>query len=167
MSNGAMPRRVSVSREELLGIMREVFDAGGVFPFAPLGRSMLPMLREKRDTVVLAGADGREIRRLDVVLYLRDEVGDDGAVERRPVLHRVVALEPGGTFTLCGDRQTTPERGVTRAQVVGVLVEFTRKGRRVDAASRLYRLYAAVWTWLLPARRLASKCASPFRKHKN
>ncbi len=135
--------------------MEAVFAQGGVFRFAPTGGSMRPMLREKRDTVVLAPVRG-DVRKYDVILYRRA----DGQV----VLHRVIRVDKAGTLVLCGDAQVVPERGIGLEQVLGVLVSFSHGEREVSVRSMRYRVYAAVWVASRPVRRAARRVRRMFRR---
>lgn len=140
------PNRYPVDPRLMCELIREVFAGGGVFRFYPTGVSMLPMLREHRDSVLLVDPSVRPVRKRDVILYQRA----DGQV----VLHRVIGRDKLGNLTLCGDHQTVPERGIRPEQVLGVLTEFTRGERRISVRSRRYRLYAAFWVAIRPIRRV-------------
>ncbi len=143
------PKRLALSADAICELMAAAFARGGPFAFCPTGTSMLPMLKERRDTVWLRAPRAGEPGRLDVVLYRR--------ADGQAVLHRVIAVQPNGSLTLCGDRQLTLERDVAPGQVLAVLCAFTRRGRRHKAQDPLYRLYAALWVFTLPLRRLAAR----------
>lgn len=139
------PVAVSVEAEELFRLMDDVFAEGGTFRFLPAGVSMLPTLREKRDSVLLCSPERRPPQKYDVVLYRREN--------GRFVLHRIIGADKSG-FVLCGDHQYLPERGVRPDQIRGVLVSFRRNGREVSADAGLYRRYVKVWTLIRPLRGL-------------
>ena len=80
--------------------------AGGCFRLWPSGRSMLPLLREGVDSVLLVAPD--DIRPLDI---LRARIGDTF------VLHRAVRVDESGV-TLCGDARTECEGPLPRAAVL-------------------------------------------------
>lgn len=141
------PKPQTLKMEQIAQLMEEVFAQGGVFRFRPTGRSMLPMLRERRDTVLLCSPAKRPPRKYDVVLYRRDN--------GQFWLHRIVGQEDGGEFSLCGDNQYRVERGVRPEQIAGVLIKFTRGKREIAVDSPLYRGYAAVWTACRPLRSVA------------
>lgn len=104
----------------------------------PVGKSMLPLIRGGLDTVALAPPD--KLRAGDVVWYRREDGSE--------VLHRVLRVE-GDTLDLCGDNQIWVERGVKRAQVLGVMRGFYRGEQYIDTKSAGYRLYVRVWRHLL------------------
>lgn len=143
------PRHIPMSPEHICEIMEEVFANGGAFSFVPIGTSMLPMLRERQDTVLLRSPRDVPIRKYDVVLYRRA----DGHV----VLHRVMGRDAQGNYMLCGDRQTVLERNVRPEQILGVLCGFTRDGKKISTDNRLYRGYAVLWSKSRPIRLLLHK----------
>ena len=70
----------------------EKLETGGLVTFNPKGTSMLPMLRDGDDTVVLSKPKGR-LHLFDLPLYRRK----DGSY----VLHRVVNFGSDGSYTMC------------------------------------------------------------------
>ena len=133
----------NVRMEEMLPLIRECLAQGQKVRFAPRGTSMLPMLRQGVDTVVLAPVPER-LEKYDLPLYQRK----DGQF----VLHRIVAA--GETYTCMGDNQFIPEPGLDHGQMIALVTAFTRgeKEHSVDEAS--YRLYCRFWHYSRPVRRL-------------
>lgn len=122
----------------------------GELIYTVVGTSMLPMLRQKRDVVVIRKPEGR-LRKYDVALYRRDS--------GRYVLHRVLRVGKDG-YTICGDNQRRPERGVTDRQIIGVLSSFVRDGKEIPVTDRGCRLYARIWCGLFPLRAAVLRCVS-------
>ncbi len=133
---------------DLLPIITETLESGGEFTLPVTGTSMLPLLREKRDSVQLARARV-PLYIGDLPLYRRA----DGAF----VLHRVVGKDENG-YVMCGDNQFDLERNITDGMIVGVVVKINRDGRMFSVSTPLYRTYVRLWTRLLgvryPLRRL-------------
>ena len=127
--------------ETLVPLFQERLEAGQRVRFSPMGTSMLPMLREGRDSVVLSPAPKR-LSRYDLPLYRRD----NGVY----VLHRVT--EAGNTYTCIGDNQFIPEPGVRRDQVIAVVTGFRRDGRDHTVTEPGYRLYCRLWHHSRPLR---------------
>jgi hypothetical protein len=120
---------------ELLGpLMQERLAAGQSVRFSPKGISMLPMLRQGRDSVVLSPLPER-LKRYDIPLYRRE----DGSY----ILHRIV--KTGDTFTCLGDNQYISEPGVTRAQMIGIVSGFYRGDQFHDVMEWRYQLYCRIW----------------------
>lgn len=133
----------AVSMEALCPLIRERLAAGQSVHFSPRGVSMLPMLREGIDSVVLSPVPER-LRRYDLPLYRRT----DGAY----VLHRVIAVEE--TYTCMGDNQFVPEPGLAHHQMIGLVTAFYRGGRKYTVTGPGYRLYCRLWHYSRPVRRI-------------
>lgn len=107
----------------------------GILVLPPQSSSMWPMLRARRDSVLLA-PPAEPPAAGDVALY-RDTDGN-------LVLHRVIARR-GGEIVLRGDRNLACDAPVPAARIVAVMRGFYRGERYIDARAPLYRLYARVW----------------------
>ena len=75
--------------EDVMPILSEVIGSGGEFELYPRGTSMLPLIREGRDSVILISPDSPDVG--DIVLYRR--------AGGQYVLHRIVGCE-GELFTM-------------------------------------------------------------------
>lgn len=121
------------------GLIREVLASGGEFRLYPHGISMLPLLRQGRDSVSLRRVDG-PIRKGDILFYQRP----DGSF----VLHRVRAMTPEG-LTMMGDNQTLAERGVSPDWVIGRVTRIFRDDKEVICDGFGYRLYRRLWQFTI------------------
>lgn len=120
--------------------IEEVLKAQGMYVSTTVGVSMYPMLRNRRDTVVISPCRGR-LQKYDVPLYRR---GNDY------VLHRVIGVKPDG-YIIRGDNCTKKE-DVKEEQIVGVLTTFFRGNKEIDMNGFPYRAYARCWCCLFPLR---------------
>ena len=102
----------SASMAELFPLMQEILQSGGEFRLFPQGTSMLPLLKQGADSVILR--TDNNIKKGDICLYKRNN-GDF-------VLHRVVKVEKNGTFVFRGDNQTKAEPDVQREQIIAKVV---------------------------------------------
>lgn len=118
----------------LMPLIKERLAAGQPVRFSPKGTSMLPMLRQGIDKVVLSPLP-EKLRKYDLPLYQRD----NGAY----VLHRIV--KAGDTYTCIGDNQFILEPGVRSDQMIGVVTAFYRGTKRCAVTSGAYRLYCRLW----------------------
>lgn len=126
------------------GSFEDILARDGRLVYTCVGTSMLPMLRQRRD-LLLIGRPRGPLKKYDVPLYKRDT--------GKYILHRVVQVRPEG-YVLCGDNQWRRERGVTDRQIIGVLTAFVRDGREISVTDRRYRLYVHAWCdlfWLRAA----------------
>ena len=57
------------SMEEMYPLLREVIDSGGEFRLYPRGTSMLPLIRQGKDSVALVRPEA--LSRHDICLYRR------------------------------------------------------------------------------------------------
>ena len=131
------------SFQELLPLIREQLAQGGNVRIAPNGTSMLPMLRQGVDTVVLSPVPER-LQKYDIPFYRRDN--------GQFVLHRITAV--GETCTCIGDNQFHFETGVRREQMIAVVSSFSRGGREVSVKHPIYRCYCLFWHYSRPLRRI-------------
>ncbi len=129
--------------DELYPLLLEVIESGGEFRLWPRGTSMLPLLREGRDSVALVLPS--ECEKHDICLYRRA----DGAF----VLHRLMRFDKNGDPVFCGDNQTALEFGVPPENIIARVAAVYRGERRVSLRALRYRLYVFVWC-LMPLRRL-------------
>ena len=117
--------------EDLLPLIEEVVASGGEFRLYPRGTSMLPLLREGRDSVALVAPDG--FSRGDICLYRRK----NGAF----VLHRLEKIEQDETLSFRGDNQKQIERGIREEALIARVAAVYRDEKRVSLTSFRYRSY--------------------------
>ena len=127
--------------------IEDVLAQQGMYVGATVGSSMRPMLRNRRDTIIVHPLDGRRLRRFDVPLYRRGNAY---------VLHRCVEVHPHG-YTMLGDNCLNKERDIPDERVIGVLTGFYRGNRQVNMDGLPYRAYVRVWYALYPLRRCAMR----------
>lgn len=133
----------NVCFEELLPLIRERIAEGESVRFPPRGTSMLPMIRQGVDNVVLSPLP-EKLKKYDIPFYRRK----DGQF----VLHRIVKV--GETYTCIGDNQFLLEPGVAYEQMIGVVTAFTRGDRQHSVREPGYWLYCRFWHYSRPLRRL-------------
>ena len=132
----------TATMEELWALMLPQLSQGGTVRLTVSGCSMHPMLRSRRDTVVLR--EDADLRKGDLILFRRE----DGSF----VLHRIVRVKNADQWIVCGDNQYEPEI-VERDQVLAKMTEFIRGGKTFRAEHPGYKAYVAIWVWLFPVRR--------------
>ena len=133
--------------DALMPMIREQLAAGHDVRFSPQGISMLPMLRQGIDSVVLSPLPQR-LRKYDLPLYQR--------ANGQYILHRVIRA--GRTYTCMGDNQFVPEPGLTHDQMIAVVTAFYRGSRKISVTDPGYRLYCRLWRWSCPARHCWRVC---------
>ena len=128
--------KLEISMAESEELIREVVESGGEFELYPKGTSMLPLIRQGKDSVILVSLPD-EIKKGDIPLYKRE----DGSF----VLHRIVRVEKDGTYTMCGDNQTELERGIKKEQMIALVAAVCHGEKRVNVNKLSYRAYRFLW----------------------
>lgn len=130
------------------GAFERTLETEGVLFYRIEGVSMLPLLRQKRDTVVIRPPQGR-LKKYDVAFYHRPN--------GKYVLHRVVQVLPQG-YVIRGDNCFVDETDVTDREIIGVLTDVVRGGKQTSVTAWSYRLYARLWVDLYALRRFLRLC---------
>ena len=117
--------------QEMYPLLLEVIESGGEFRLWPRGTSMMPLLRQGKDSVLLVSP--HHLQKRDICLYRRA----DGSF----VLHRLMKFAKNGAPVFCGDNQTAFEYGVPRESIIARVCDVYRGDRRISVGSKKYRLY--------------------------
>ena len=119
-----------------------ILEQEGTLVYTCRGRSMHPMVREKKDLVVI-GRKPESLNKYDVVLLHRNG---------RYMLHRLVGANEDGYVT-AGDHNGWTEKNVQDSEIVGVLTSFVRDGKEISVQHPGYRIYSRCILALFPVRR--------------
>ena len=151
-------KTVSFSIEKIYPAMQAVLESGGEFKMIATGTSMMPLLRNGEDTIVLI-KQGSRLKKYDVPLYRRS----DGSF----VLHRIIKVKKD-SYVMCGDHQYVKEYGITYNDVVAVLKGFYKDGKYISCDDFSYKCYCVFWTYSRPLRnfirRVKNKLKRMFKK---
>ena len=126
----------------------ELLEKDGRLVYRIRGVSMMPLLRQKRDLVVIEPAKGR-LKKYDTALYRRG---------RSYVLHRVIGVTEKG-YLIRGDNTYTIEK-VPEGDVIGVLTQFSRGGKSHSVTEKGYLLYVRLWDGIYPLRAAVMRLGS-------
>ena len=110
--------------------IEQVLQETGIYVGPTVGTSMLPMLKNRRDTIVVKTKTER-LKPLDVALYTRGG---------KYILHRVLSVTDTG-YIIRGDNCYFDEI-VPEETVIGVLTEFFRKKKHYFCTDEKYLKYA-------------------------
>ena len=124
------------SLDEYIPLIREVVESGGEFRMYPRGTSMLPLLRQGKDSVALVKAEA--VHRGDILLYQR--------ANGQYVLHRVVRVRRDGTIWFSGDNHLPIEKGIAFEQIIASVSAVFRDKKRKSSAALKMRIYAILIT---------------------
>ena len=123
----------------------EALAKKGFYPTTVVGVSMLPLLRQNVDTVIIEPLTA-PAKKYDVVLFRRDG---------QLVLHRIVAVEED-CYIIRGDNAPGIDR-VPPSHLLGKMTQFTRSTKQYSVNGLGYKLYSRLHTGLFPLRQLLFK----------
>lgn len=136
--------------------IEDIIEKNGFFACTTVGMSMFPMLRNRKDVIVIKPIKGR-LHKYDIPLYKRDH---------DYVLHRVVKVLDD-CYIIIGDNCISKEK-VFDNQIIGILDCFYRNGKQIKLNCLGYKLYSKIWVALYPIRiilmRLKHWCGNIKRK---
>lgn len=148
---------------QLEPIIREKLNSGAQVTIQPKGTSMLPLIRQGKDEVVLKKAPAR-LKKYDIPFYKRA----DGQF----VLHRIIKVKKN-SYILCGDNQIDYEYDVTDDMIIGVVTKIKRDSYEFDVTNPKYLKYSKnllrkqkIKRLIRPFRKIASKIKSIYTKNK-
>lgn len=123
-----------VPTEFLLPFLEELLNEGKSVNMTVTGNSMMPLLRDRVDSVVLVRPE--KIRKFDIVLYVQEN--------GKAILHRIVKCRHAG-YMIVGDNQFALDGPIGRNQIKATVPGFYRDGRYISCRTWWCRLYAFVW----------------------
>lgn len=135
-------------------LVKETLELGQSVRLYPRGISMLPMLRQDIDSVLLSPIT-RKLKKYELPFYCRDN--------GKYVLHRIV--EVGETYTCIGDNQFQLEPGLRHDQMIAVVTAFYRGEREIRCSSLGYQIYCRVWHYSRPVRHFWRRGIGWLRRH--
>ena len=129
----------------------DILRSQGKLVYTNTGTSMMPLLRQHRDLLIIAPPPAGRLRLWDVPLYKRDN--------GQYIMHRVLWVRKDD-YIMCGDNQFWLEKGISDRHIVGVLeavnrdgkVMAIRKGTEYGSVPLLYRIYVSLWCVFFPIR---------------
>lgn len=145
---------IEIRLEQLLPLIEEQLAVGKSVKFMPRGVSMLPMLRQGIDSVVLSPVP-EKLKKYDLPLYRRNS--------GQFVLHRIVQV--GETYTCIGDNQFVYEPGLKHEQMVGLVTAFYRDKKQIKTSALSYQIYCRVWYYSRPVRHFWQRGVSWLKSH--
>lgn len=125
--------------------LAETIQSQGEIMVSTSGISMYPMLRSRRDMVVVEKVT-RKLKKNDVPLYVLPS--------GKHVLHRILKVTDNG-YIIRGDNLFHKEYNITDDNIIGVLKAFYRGGKYYNCTtSKVYHIYIALNRASFPLRYL-------------
>ena len=112
-------------------IIAEKLNAGATVTIQPKGTSMLPLIRQGQDEVILKKPTGR-LKKYDIPFYKRES--------GQFVLHRIVKVRKND-YVICGDNQTDYEYNITDDMVLAVVDAIIKDGKTIPVTDKEYLNY--------------------------
>ena len=112
-------------------IITEKLANGATVTIQPKGTSMLPLIRQGQDEVVLKKPSGR-LKKYDIPFYKRKS--------GQFVLHRIVKVRKND-YIICGDNQTDYEYNITDDMILAVVEAIKRDGKTIPVTDKDYLSY--------------------------
>lgn len=147
-------RENAIRLDDLMPLIRERLAAGESVRFSPHGISMLPMLRDGQDQVVLSPLP-EKLKKYDLPLYQREN--------GKYVLHRIVRVVEN--YTCMGDNQFVPEPDIRHDQMIAVVTAFYRGENYHSVTQWYYWLYCRLWYGSRGLRRFWRRGIGWIRRH--
>lgn len=125
----------------------DVLDRMGQLVYPNKGVSMMPLLRQGRDLMVIDKKSSRTCGKCDAVLFKRPAGDGPDAY----VLHRILRVNNDGTYWIVGDNCCTGDT-VREEQILGILSAVVRDGKTIPVTNWAYCAYVALWCGCYPLR---------------
>ena len=119
----------------------DIISSAGKLAYTVRGLSMLPLLRQGIDVVVIEKTE-KPFKKYDAVLFQRRN--------GKYVLHRILKVYKG-KYWIVGDNDITGEM-IDEEQIIGVMTSIKRGNRIVKTTDLGYRLYVHLWCDVYPVR---------------
>ena len=152
---GDFMEKMIFSSYEIANSIKDTLRDGGHFPLVVTGTSMQPFLKNGEDVVWLRNCNPSDIKKGAILLFERA----DGSF----ILHRVNKILPDGKLMMNGDAHEWREK-ISPEQVVAVVNEIEKNGKKISCCSPGYRLKVFAWRLLRPVRYYVVRIIKIFRR---
>lgn len=124
--------------EKFSSFEKELEESGKLI-YTNVGISMLPLIHENRDVMVIEKRTGAP-KKLQAVLFRREGMEGRG----KYVVHRILKVRKNGDCFIAGDHDYAGEI-VKPEQILGVLTTVVRDGKPVKFCGFRYWCYLHLW----------------------
>jgi signal peptidase I len=138
-----MRKKSKLSPQEFSSSVLPMIEENISITITTTGNSMYPLWKHKRDSIVIVKCDKFNLKRGDIPLYKRSN--------GQYVLHRIIRVNKD-SFDMCGDAQSNIEYNIPKENIIAVVKSFIRNGKDYSCNSLCFRIYSALWMWMLPLR---------------
>lgn len=131
-----MPSCVQSVRWMSKSTFEEQIARHGKLVYTNVGDSMMPLLRQGRDLMVISRKPEGRLKKYDVPLYKRDS--------GQYVLHRILKVRQDD-YVICGDNRWCREYGIQDRHIIGLLTAIVRDGQTIPVTDKRYLRYVHLW----------------------
>lgn len=142
----------------LVPIITQSLNKGQEVRLPIKGDSMMPLLCQDRDDVVLVKYNGK-LKIYDLPLYYVKK-------DNKYVLHRVVGFGDDKSYIMCGDNCTEREYGIKDDDIIAVAKGYYRKGKYRKLGTFSQRLFCVFWKIAKPHRFKIYKLIAKLKRNK-
>ncbi len=111
--------------------IEEELKAHGKYICKTEGTSMMPMLKQGRDRVIIVPPTF-PLKKYDIPVYRRDD---------HYTMHRIIKIKKDGRYIICGDNRVNFEYDIIEKQVIGVLAAYMRGDEYIELNDEKYLHY--------------------------
>ena len=131
--------------ENLLPLIKKAINENSTIRIYPRGKSMMPMIKEGVDSVVLSKAD--DLKKYDIVFFKSDDSFYS--------LHRITKITKDKIY-VCGDNQSKKEI-IDRKQIIAKVESWYKGEEKISNDDKHYRKYIRKIMIIRPFRRVKRK----------
>lgn len=124
-----------MSAKDTISTYEQQLEQHGIIIYTNVGCSMMPLLRQNKDVMIIKKRQPGRMKKYDAVLYKR---GD------KYILHRILKVLPDG-YVICGDHNYRREYDIKDSDIIGVLTGVIRDGKERSVTDRRYQVYVHLW----------------------
>lgn len=133
-----------VENDLYLPVLRELIAEGRDVRLNVRGYSMMPFLKDGRDSVMISKINSK-LKKGDIVIFQR-KTGEF-------IMHRICrADEAGRQYYLVGDAQEIVEGPIEEKQIFGIITSAYRRKKWVKPGDMCWWFYEKVWGAMRPFR---------------
>ena len=144
--------RQTLAAEALMPKILALLEVSDAVPLVVTGNSMVPFLKDQRDTVYLS-KPVQPLKRGDIIFYRRDN--------GQYILHRICKIKDGRYF-LVGDAQHGVEPNIRPDQIIALVNAVRRKGKLIKPGDIAWEFYEHFWIHTVSVRPAIFKIHSIF-----
>ena len=131
--------------ENLLPLIKKAINENSTIRIYPRGKSMMPMIKEGVDSVVLSKDD--DLKKYDIVFFKSDDSFYS--------LHRITKITKDKIY-VCGDNQSKKEK-IDREQIIAKVESWYKGEEKISNDDKHYRKYIRKIMIIRPFRRVKRK----------